>query len=119
MLGKYGKFTITILLAKNNFPRGGDPMFSIVIARESGRSSNHRDLQKAGPDAKQRPAVTGCPAFAGHDSREGAAPARSHQSWRQINLPFSVNFLDFGGATCAGWLRLPDAAEWKPCRLSF
>jgi hypothetical protein len=34
----------------------------IVIARERGRSSNHKTLM-----------ITGCPAFAGHDGEERAA----------------------------------------------
>jgi hypothetical protein len=45
-----------------------DSEFTVVIARASGRSSNHRFLNIAPPPS------TGCPAFAGHDH-----PSRSVQ----------------------------------------
>src|SRR5215470_15621586 len=50
------------VVADVSFPTFGP--LNRVIARESGRSSNPRQLVK-----NANPGVTGCPAFAGHDSK--------------------------------------------------
>jgi hypothetical protein len=63
------------------------PSLSGVIARESGRSSNPRQV---GRNASL--GVTGCPAFAGHDTKNGMAsgfgqPTAAVTRWRVSALP--------------------------------
>src|ERR1043165_9575761 len=50
--------------------------FSIVIAREGGRSSTSRAASSGTASLRSTLAITGCPASAGHDSREAYARPR-------------------------------------------